>query len=106
VKVRVVDPIGEAFPQATVRISRAADAEVASSGMSDSQGEFSGRIAPGVYSVLVAAAPFRSFQKQLTCKKSGVVSVAAPLQMMLMGEVVEIKQRPFLGRLASLFRRH
>jgi len=108
VKVRVVDPAGAVIPKAYVKISRAADAEFVSSGMSDVEGEFSDRIAPGVYSLYVESLGFTSFEQELTCRRSEAVSVDAPLRLGLMGDVVEARSKPFpiLGRLRSLFRRH
>jgi len=106
VKVRVVDPSGAVVPQAVVKISNAAGAEAVNSGMSNDEGEFRGRIAPGMYSVQVESPGFMSFQQQLACKKSETVSVAAPLRLGLMGEVVEVRSKPFLAKLRSLFRRH
>jgi hypothetical protein len=108
VKVRVVDPIGEIVPNAIVKISRAADAEAASSGASNRQGEFSERIAPGMYSLQVESAGFMSFRQELTCKASKTVSVEAPLRLALMGEVIEVPSKPssVFGKLRAFFHRH
>jgi hypothetical protein len=108
VKVRVVDPTGATIPKAIVKVSKAADAEAVSSGTSNEQGEFSGRIAPGMHSLQVESMGFMSFRQELACKASETVSVDAPLQLVLMGEVVEVQSKPFpvLSKLRSLFRRH
>ncbi len=107
VKVRVVDPTGVVIPQAVVKISSAAGVEAVSSGASDDRGEFSSRLAPGMYSLQVQSPGFLSFQQALTCNQSESVSVAAPLQLgVFVGEVVEARPKPFLEKLPSLFRRH
>jgi hypothetical protein len=51
---------------------------------------------------------FMSFRQELACKASETVSVDAHLQLVLMGEVVEVQSKPFpvLSKLRSLFRRH
>ena len=107
VRVRVVDPMGAMIPKATVTISKAGDAEAVSSGTSNEQGEFSGRIAPGMYTLQVESAGFVPFRQELTCRKSESVSVEAPLRIGLMGEVVELKPKssPVLGKIRALFRR-
>jgi hypothetical protein len=76
--------------------------------MSDVEGEFSDRIAPGVYPFYVGSLGFMSFQQELTCRRSEAVSVDAPLRLGLTGNVVEMRSKPFpiLGKLRSLFRRH
>jgi hypothetical protein len=107
VKVRVIDPTGAIIPKAIVKISKAADAEAWSSGTSNEEGEFSGRIAPGRYSLQVESVGFMSFRQELTCTTWETVSVDAPLQLGLLGEVVEVRSKPFplLGKLLSLIRR-
>jgi hypothetical protein len=94
-KVRVVDPAGAVVPKATVKISQAGGTEAVSGGTSNDQGEFSGQIAPGVYSLQVEYAGFVPFRQELTCKRSETVSVNAPLRFGLMGEVVEVKSARF-----------
>jgi hypothetical protein len=107
VKVRVVDPMGDVTPEATVKIARAAGAEEVSSGASNDRGEFSGRIAPGICSVQVEYGGHMSFEQKLTCKAAETVSIKAPLRLAPMGEVVEVKSEgsPLLRKLRSLFRR-
>jgi hypothetical protein len=108
VKVRVVDPVGDIVPKAIVKISNRAGAEAVSNGTSNEQGEFSSRIAPGVYSLQVESPGFASYRRELTCKTAETFSIEAPLQLGLMGDVVEITRKPFpvLGKLRSLFHRH
>jgi hypothetical protein len=105
VKVRVVDPAGAIIPKATVKISKVAGAE-AVSGTSNDEGEFSGRITPGIYSVQVESSGFMSFRQELTCKASETVSIEAPLRLGLMGEVIVVPYRSSVfGKLRSLFGR-
>jgi len=108
VKVRVVDPVGDIVPKAIVKISDTAGAKPVGSGTSNEQGEFSSRIAPGVYSLQVESPGFASYRRELTCKASETLSVDAPLRLGLMGDVVEVAPKPFpvLGKLRSLFHRH
>jgi hypothetical protein len=107
VRVRVVDPTGTMIPKAIVTISKVGDAEALSSGTSNEQGEFSGRMAPGIYSLQVESPGFASFRQELTCRESEAVSVDAPLRLGLMGEVVEVKPKssPILDKIRALFRR-
>jgi hypothetical protein len=107
VKVRVVDPMGDIAPEATVKIAKAADGEEVSRDTSNNQGEFNDRIAPGIYSLQVEYGGLVSFQQKLTCKASETVSVKAPLRLAAMGEAVEVKSEgsPLLRKLRSLFRR-
>jgi hypothetical protein len=111
VRVRVVDPTGAVIPKAIVKIAKVADAELVSSGTSNAEGEFSDRIAPGVYSLHIVSIGFTSFQQELTCRVSENVSLEAPLRlaaMEAMGVIVEVRSKPIpiLGKLRSLFRRH
>jgi hypothetical protein len=107
VKVRVVDPSGAVVPKAGVNIRNTAGAEAVSSGTSSDQGEFSGRIAPGVYTLQVESPGFNSFQQPVTCKASETIAVDAPLRVGLLGEVVEVQSKPspVWSKLRSLFRR-
>jgi hypothetical protein len=106
-KVRVIDPAGYIVPKAIVKIAKTAGAEAVTSGTSSDQGEFTGRIASGTYYLQVESPGFMSFQQQLTCKASEIVSVDAPLRLGLMGDVVEIRpdRFPLLAKLRSIFHR-
>jgi hypothetical protein len=109
VKVRVVDPGGASVSNAVVRVFNAGGAEAVSSGTSNQQGEFSGRIAPGVYSLQIESPGFMAFHQELNCKAAETVSVEAPLRIgsTLTGVIVMAKpESPILRRLRSLFRRH
>jgi len=108
VKVRVIDPLGDILPNAVIKISNAVGAEAVSSGASNEQGEFSDRIAPGVYSLHVESMGFALFQQELTCKRSETVRIEAPLRLGLMGEVIEVSAKPpsVLDKLRTFFRRH
>ncbi len=106
VKVRVLDPTGATIPSATVKIEKPDGAEAINNGASNDQGEFSGKIAPGVYSLQVASPGFASFRQELTCRASETVSVKAPLRLAFMGEIIEVKpERSLMGKLRSLFAR-
>lgn len=105
-KVRVVDPLGAPVPKANVEISNAAAGTVSSAASND-PGEWISRIDPGVYSLRVGSPGLVPFQQDVTCKLSETVSVSASLHLAaLMGEVVDVTPKPFLNRLAALFRRH
>ncbi len=91
VKVRVFDAAGAAVPNVTLKITEPAGTETIG-GRSNDQGEFSASIAPGAYSLQVESAGFAPFRREITCTTSEPVSVEAPLQIGLTGEVVIIAE--------------
>ena len=108
VTVRVVDVTGAAIPRALVKLSKSAGAETVG-GASDDRGEFSGSVAPGVYSLAVEAPGFSTLRQEFACKTSEAVSVDVQLQIgVLLGEVVEVKpgHASLWEMFRSLFRRH
>ena len=92
IELKVTDAAGAVIPQAQIKITHVQDPQPAKTGTANNVGAFTTELPAGQYTIAVERSGFATAQRSLRCGADALVQLEVPLQVALMGEVVEVTE--------------